>query len=139
MVNSSYRAQVYKEWPWTDYFQISGKSNSFMNNMMNAFFKYWEEHNQLLTYLLIDCFMNVMYRNIAYVKNSIENLQFDNFGIYNLRAILDEPYDKERLEEIRKTTVFSKLSYKEKHNDYIDGKETFWHYLSENNSRTIIQ
>ena len=122
---------AYKYWPWTGFFQVSGKSNVFMNNMMNAYFEYWSEHNQLLTYLVIDCFMNVMYRNIPYVKETITDLPKEDLGVWNLTKILDEPYEKDILERIKKNTVLSKLSYKIKHQDYIDGKETFWHYLKD--------
>ena len=96
---------------------------------MNSFLVYWSEHDQLLTYLLIDCFMGVMYRNIEFVKETIDGLQEDDFGIWNMTAVLDSLYDKERFEKIREKTIISKLSYKEMRKEYIDGKETFWTHL----------
>jgi hypothetical protein len=121
---------AFKAWPWTGFFQISGKSNIFMTNMRNAYFEYWSVHNQLITYLLIDCFMNVMYQNLPYAKKTIDDLPIEDFGVWNLTANLDKPYTKEKLDKIKQNTIISKLSYKEKHPDYIEGQETFWHYLN---------
>ncbi len=128
---------TFKDWPWTDFFQMCGKSNVYMNNMMNAFLDYWSEHDQLLTYLLIDCFMGVMYRNIKYFKDTIDGLQADDFGIWSIKAVLDEPYEKAKFERIKEKTIISKLSYKEKRKDYIEGKKTFWKYLCEEGQYSI--
>ena len=57
----------------------------------------------------------LQYFELPDVKAMIDGLEYTSEGLYDLVAILDKPYDKEKLEKILAANIFSKLVWNQKH------------------------
>lgn len=63
---------------WTDGFICSGPNNQFMFALKDLFRKYWNEEDILICYLLIDCFISLLYENSKNVMNMVDNVPINN-------------------------------------------------------------
>lgn len=113
--------------PWTDFFQGSGQGNPFTVSVSNILNEYNIVHEQILTYLLVDCAMRTVYEHsddYAELVRLPPDLGNDMFA---LTKVLDEPYSGERWESIKYSSNFvSKLSYKDSHPTMVKGVETIY-------------
>lgn len=112
--------------PWTDFFQGSGEGNPFTTSVQNILVKYNLVHEQVVTYLLVDCCMRAVYKysnDYANMVTAAPNLGNDMFS---LSKILDQPYSEEIWKSAKTNSFISKLSYKEKHPVQIGGTQTFY-------------
>lgn len=73
---------AFKGWEWTDFFQASGKGNILANVVSCLFDRYWKEHDCLISYLLIDCFLEVARKNSWKIDKMIECLPQKNSSIF---------------------------------------------------------
>ena len=88
---------------------------------------YWRTQDVIIDYYLLDYSIMFQYFNISDVREMIDNLAYTGEGLYQLVAILDEPYDKAKLDKILSENLFSKLIWNKKHRE--SGKETNYLYL----------
>lgn len=121
---------AFEEWEWTGFFQATGKGNMLAKVVSHLFNCYWKEHNCLISYLLIDCFLAVARKHSANIDKMINSLPQKDTSIFLLNDyFLDKPFNDSTMKELSERTNLHKLSYKYKHQDYVDGKMTFWQYL----------
>ena len=118
---------AFKNWKWSGFFQASSKDNMFPKQIYKLFELYWKEHNELITYLLIDCFFELAYENNNKIKQMIDGLDKVDDSIFCLNdKMLDLPFDEKMFNELKDKSNIHKLSYKFKHTEEIDGKSTFY-------------
>ena len=118
---------AYEEWEWTGFFQAAGKGNVFAKAVSHLFNCYWKEHDCLITYLLIDCFLAVARRHSSVIDEMVNDLpQKDSSNFVLNDQHLDEPYTEDLFTQIRKGSCMHKLSYKYHHEIIKDGKMTVW-------------
>ena len=91
---------------------------------------YWREQEVIVDYYLLDYSIMLQYFELPDIKEMIDGLDYTSEGLYDLVGILDEPYDKEKLDKILSENIFSKLVWNQKH-DHKE-KETNYSYLLNN-------
>lgn len=113
--------------PWTDFFQGSGPGNPFTTSVMNILSQYNIEHDQILTYLLVDCAMRAVFeysQDYSRLVMAPDDAGNDMFGLANS---LDLPFSDQLWREMKVRPNFvSKLSYKVDHPLAVDGQLTFY-------------
>ena len=118
---------AFEEWEWTGFFQASGKGNSFAKVVSHLFNCYWKEHDFLISYLLIDCFLAVARKHSPDIDCMINDLPQQDSSIFRLNnEYLDRIYNEDEMNELCKKTNLHKLSYKYKHAEEIGEIKTFW-------------
>ena len=95
---------------------------------------YWETHDVIIDYYLLDYSIMYQYYKLDDIKKLIDSLEYTSEGLYDLVAILDDPYDENKLNEILSKNLFSKLVWNQKHN--VSLKNTNYQYLKLVNSIT---
>lgn len=122
---------AFEEWEWTGFFQATGKGNVFAKTVSHLFNCYWKEHDCLISYLLIDCFLAVARKHSDAIDRMVAELPQKDPSIFLLNdQFLDRAYDKCEMEELCKKSNLHKLSYKYDHANQVNGKITFWKYLA---------
>ena len=101
---------------------------SFMREM---FYEYWNNHDKLMHYLLIDYFLAIAFDEFPEFRQAWENIPVNNSHCLKLAAY--ESWDAEKYAELRQTTRLFKMTYKVKYPVKTDsGSETVYgHLLSE--------
>ena len=94
-------------------------------------YKYWEQENYLIDYLLLDFLLDMGYNIMPSVKETIDNLPETNPERNKLWQLINLPYDAQQYNSITKRTWLFKLSYKTKVKKSINGKITFFGHLNE--------
>ncbi len=123
---------AFEEWEWTGFFQAAGKGNVFAKAVSHLFNCYWKEHDCLISYLLIDCFLAVARRHSSVIDEMVNDLPQKDSSIFVLNdQHLDETYNENTFEKLKGKSNIHKLSYKYPHFEESGGKKTFWGYLVE--------
>lgn len=118
---------AFEEWEWTGFFQAAGKGSVFAKAVSHLFNCYWKEHDCLISYLLIDCFLAVARKHSPAIDQMIKDLPQKDTGIFLLNdQYLDKTYDVDEMEALSNKTNLHKLSYKYKHDSAVGEKLTFW-------------
>ena len=83
----------------------------FFHILESLYERYWDEHNCLIDYLLVDYFFELItIRSILF--DSLINQLPENRGFYSLISRLNDEYDSARYIDIMKCSVIQKLTYK---------------------------
>lgn len=118
---------AFEEWEWTGFFQAAGKGSVFAKAVSHLFNCYWKEHDCLISYLLIDCFLAVARKHSPAIDQMIKDLPQKDASIFLLNdQYLDKTYDVDEMEALSNKTNLHKLSYKYKHDSAVGEKLTFW-------------
>lgn len=118
---------AFEEWEWTGFFQAAGKGNVFAKAVSHLFNCYWKEHDCLISYLLIDCFLAVARKHSTAIDRMIKDLPQKDSSIFLLNdQYLDKSYDVNEIKALSNKTNLHKLSYKYKHDSTVGEKLTFW-------------
>lgn len=113
---------------WTG-FLIGGPAHLKLFQFMDTFFSiYWKYNNVLIDYFLIDYALNFVWnKNVDDFQNVAKKYKDITPNLFKLESNLNNRYDKQKWEELTKSTNVFKLSYKKKIN-YAD-KKNFFYYL----------
>ena len=118
---------AFEEWEWTGFFQAAGKGSVFAKAVSHLFNCYWKEHDCLISYLLIDCFLAVARKHSPAIDQMIKDLPQKDASIFLLNdQYLDKTYYVDEMEALSNKTNLHKLSYKYKHDSAVGEKLTFW-------------
>ncbi len=112
--------------------QKKGKLVSFVRDM---FFDYWEKHDTLIDYLMIDYLIMLAYEEFHDIKAEIDSLAYTSERLYDLVNVLSEPYDEEYFMELENDCIFSKLDWHRKYKMTADGKPTYYSVLTDGKNR----
>lgn len=120
------------QYRWTSFINGCQKGCVIQTAMKELFFEYWKRNDYLIDYLLVDFFMLVVYNNIDYAKQLIDNHPYNQPQLETLQEIMSEVFDKEKFDNItnNSNTDMFKLSWRmnfKKETD--DGKQTFFGYF----------
>ncbi len=97
---------------WTGFFLASGKGNPLFHFLAQAFYNYWSDHNCLLCYLLIDCFIAIAYENNEVIKTVIDQIPKNNEKTLDFERFMSVDYNERLMEELCANTYLHKLTYK---------------------------
>ena len=89
--------------------------------------EYWKKQDVIIDYYLLDYSIMLQYYSFPDVRKIIDELEYTSEGLYDLVAILDEPYNKDNLEKVLSQNLFSKLVWNKRHDNPL--KETNYSYL----------
>lgn len=129
------------DYRWTSFLNGCQKGCIVQKAMCDLFFEYWKKENYLIDYLLVDYFMEVLYRNIPSVKKLVDDLPYNNSQIDELQVLLSEEFNESVFNKLinSKDTFFFKLSWRMNFDEKtIDNKPTFFGYLLLKNYRTQL-
>lgn len=125
---------AFKEWEWTGFFQAAGKGSIFGKVVSYLFNCYWKEHDCLISYLLIDCFLAVARKHSMEIDEMIEKLPQKDASIFLLNDMyLDKEYNENEMKNLMEKTNLHKLSYKFTHKTKINERDTFWGKILDEN------
>lgn len=118
-----------ERWKWTSFFLASGKNNNLMGLLQTLFFEYWKKEEEVLVYLLIDYFMEMVYENVDIVRKTIQNIPVTNKKLFELNQVINRAY--ETVEQLDGDTYIYKLTYKRKLFKTVCGKKTVYQHIIE--------
>lgn len=115
-------------------FVIGGlKGNALIHALAVAFEKYIVTEECFIHYLVIDYFIDMLYRKSSYVQEVIDDLPEGGKYLHTLRLLYAQPFNKKYFEEMLADTSYFKLTYKE--NLILNtqkGEETFYSVILKN-------
>lgn len=112
-------------------FVLGGMPNSRLIMFEREFLSnYWEKHDTIIDYYLLDYSIMLAYWNIPYVHDMIDSLRPTSDGLYKLVNMLDDEFDEAKLNGVLQENIFSKLVWNVDHKYYRHGKLTNYGYLA---------
>lgn len=118
-------------WKWTCFYICAQKNDYLCGLMVDFFNQYWESHETVITYLLVDCWLSVLYNHNQRVREEIDNIPDDEVDVFAITGIVGQIYSHERYENAKKASYIHKLTYKESYSESINGKLTVWGYIKQ--------
>ena len=112
-------------------FSMEGRAGNIIFRYMNdAFDLWWQKHNDIVDYVLIDYLLWTGYRKIPAIKAIIDTVPDNNEDIFELYQVLDQPYSEELYQRTIKRNVMHKLTYKiDLVKETEDGQQTMYGWL----------
>lgn len=115
---------------WTGFFLACGKGNILPAFISDMFLKYWQSHNRLIEYLLIDYTFAIARANVPAIHQMIEEVPITVMG--PLGKCLNQEYTEKRWNEFCSDYDFHKLTYKIPLSPITpEGKKTFYGHIIE--------
>ena len=102
------------------------KITAFVRDM---FLEYWRTHDVIVDYLMMDYLIYIAKQAFPDVRNEIDSLPKMSKRIYELKEMLDQPYDKNKFEELIHSCIFSKLDWHRKYKEKNKGCDTLYNVL----------
>ena len=95
----------------------------------------WINLNCFIDYYLIDYLIDLAYSNNQYVRQLIDCLEINNEGAFLLNEVINNEFNKEKFEQIKKDTLFNKLDWHRNLQGLtVDNKITYYEYLKSINN-----
>lgn len=113
---------------WTS-FIIGGRPGApFFKLMQDLFYAYWEKEDCKIDYLLIDYFIELLYRNVPSVKQMIDVIPENNLERDKMALLMNCAFSPELWKKlIYSETIFYKLSWRENWKEKTcDGRQTLF-------------
>ena len=94
-------------------FSMAGRAGNIVFKYMNdAFSWWWDRHDEIIDYVLIDYLLWTGYRKIPAIKRIIDTVPDNNEDIFQLYQVLNAPYSEELYRNMTMKNVMHKLTYK---------------------------
>lgn len=119
------------DYRWCSFVLGGGKDIRFIYSHLSSMLeRYMLENEVFIDYLLIDYFLDILYRENRLVKEMIDAMPYTNPNLHNLRIKFDNEFDKVQWDSMLSDTEIFKLTYKGKHSKQNDkGMPTFYAYI----------
>lgn len=115
---------------WSSFFMGAGISaRPYMAALSVAMEKYLLTERSMIHYLLIDYFIDLLYKNSKGFKTMVDAIPCRNLNLHTLREQQNQVYDKNKWEKWVETTDFFKMSYHEKILEFLNGRRTYYGYI----------
>ena len=111
---------------WTGFLQAAQKGNKLCGFAYELMLEYWKTHESLFDYVFIDYIIALAYEEFSDVKKLLDDLPINNSAVDDLQPLLNLPFDEKKFEELKSSTMFFKLTYKNKFEKNISGVPTFY-------------
>lgn len=96
---------------WSAYFIACGPGNVYARTVYDFFLWYWEHHDRMVDYFLIDYAIAMLYRYDRGFHGLVESVPFDNEGVNDMRLSLNRPFTDALWSSLGRTR-YNKLSWK---------------------------
>ena len=90
------------------------------------FLGYWQKHDTLIDYLMIDYILMIAYSTFPDIKDEIDGLPHSSERLYDLVHLLDKPYEEEAFCGLSRECIFSKLDWHRKYRMEAGGNPTYY-------------
>lgn len=124
------------EYRWCSFVLGGGKDIRFIYSHLSSMLeRYMLENEVFIDYLLIDYFLDILYRENRLVKETIDAMPYTNPNLHNLRIKFDDEFNEVQWDSMLSDTEIFKLTYKGKHSKQNDkGMPTFYGYILTNST-----
>lgn len=116
------------EYRWCTF--VLGGGNQFKNiysQLSRMLERYMMENDVFIDYLLIDYFIDILYKDTSIVKAIIDGIPYSQPYMHNLRLFFKEPFDENKWHEMLDINTIYKLTYKGSPTEYDkSGNLTFY-------------
>lgn len=116
---------------WATFCLGSVPGSPFFIKVEQMFRAYFERVDKNVDYLMIDYFFDLLCQKDSGMKELIDQLPETNPSLHELRSLLNDVYDSEKMKAMEKTTSIYKLTYKMDLQESRDGVQTYWGYLKQ--------
>lgn len=119
------------EYRWCSFVLGGGKNIRYIYSQLSCMLeRYMLENDLFIDYLLIDYFLDILYRLDKSVKETIDTMPFTNPNLHKLRLLFDNEFDETIWKTIVSNTNIFKLTYKGVHSRYTkSGIPTFYGHI----------
>lgn len=115
------------DYRWTGFFLGGKDSCAFFSKISNLLEFYWEKHNVLIDYYLVDYIIAALYDTDPDCRKLIDDVPKSNPNLHLLQPRLNLKYDKNEMEKLKDNTSYFKLSWKGNYSKYTnDGQMTYY-------------
>lgn len=100
---------------WTSYFMMARYPGNILFCFLRDFWNvYWENHDTLTEYLMIDYALDLAYRRIPSIRRELNQVGLNGCGndVWALLSALSEPYDEKWFQNLGNANWMQKLTYK---------------------------
>ena len=94
------------------YCQYYKQNNNYVGFLLKLFLTYWERHNVLIDYLLMDYLLILIANNNKQFNKMLDDVPYSNPNVHTLRNHINDVYSDYNWEKITRDTNFFKLTYK---------------------------
>lgn len=117
---------------WATFFMYSKKGNTYIKDILELLFAYWEKYDTTIHYLLIDYIMDLLIEINPAFNEMVNSVPKNNPDVHILRENINKPFSREKWEDLKKCTHLYKLTYKIKFLEEIEGSDTFYKAICNN-------
>jgi len=114
---------------WTGFFLASTPYNPLICFCRDLIYKYWENENSLICYLLIDVAFSIAYDSFDWAKEMIDSVPINNQNVFWIQEHVNDIYEEKAIKLITRNTCMFKLSYKI---EISDARDTVWNVFCRN-------
>lgn len=97
----------------------------------DLFLNYWKNNDTMVDYLMVDYMIVLAQRKFENIKKEFEKISSNNKNCDELFKILNEEYNEDKWNELKKGTRLFKLTWKQSFIKEKNGKKTFYGKLCE--------
>lgn len=118
---------------WCNFFFYGKKDNVLFGYVYDALLVWWEKHDKLLDYIIIDYMIRSGYTGVEKIRKLVDSVEPNNKEMWYLIQRLNAVYSEEEYQKIQKKSSFFKLSYKGNLKKETENKEKtiYGHIISE--------
>ncbi|MCQ2791949.1 MAG: capsular polysaccharide synthesis protein [Bacilli bacterium] len=125
---------------WFIYFMAASKNSVIMRNCLNLHYSYWEEHDHLICYFLLDYTIEIQYRYLQNIKSIIDKIPLNNKYVHKFCVVpfdlkFNHKYDDKKFKKYSADTKAFKLTYKYNHK-YDSLNNTYLQHFIDNEKST---
>lgn len=115
-------------WRWSTFMFACAENEVLPKFIFEALLDYFNKHEWLIDYFLLDYMIAIIYNNNKYVKEEIDSFPKNNIGALDLLMNLSKPYDEIWLKSCLQNRQFHKLDWRIK----VESPDSILAYLMNN-------
>lgn len=119
-------------WKWTSFYMVAKQYDYLCGKMVEFYNEYWKDHICPLTYLILDCWLTVLYKYDWKIKAEIDAYPRDQMNVFSLICSMEQEFTQTKIDDIKKDAYIHKVTYKTDFLENINGKMTVYGYIVQN-------
>ena len=98
--------------------------------MRDMFLSYWQTHDTLVDYLMVDYLIMTACIEFPDIRQEINSLPYSSERLYDLVHLLDRPFNEAEFDKLRSECIFSKLDWHKKYIETAEKQKTYYYMLT---------
>ena len=112
---------------WTGYLWYMPKAHPLAHFLYDYLSKYWQEHDKVIDYLLIDYAIRVFYEENRIFATEIDSLPYSNPDLYFFQSDeCEKAFSRERWQQVCENTSFFKTTWKKQFKELAENNISFY-------------